>query len=489
MHCSAAVVVRPSSLAAAASRQRWALATSLCALLCLSLLVSVVLLLLGSTRPLLRPLFAVPRQQAPEVVEEAPWERYVKLAQAAPGSPTPGGVRDRDAEAVVVAPPATPDLDEEEEEEGGSDAISAAPAPAPSPSPAEEEGEEESCELFEGRWVHDPARQPLYEAAECPFLSAQVTCRRNGRPDSGYEQWRWQPRGHCGGADGHFGSGGREAALEQCRNRRVVFVGDSLNRNMWESLACLLYTAVPDRSRTRVDDVASGYTIFRAMDYNCTVEFFWSPFLVTLETKHDRTRALKLDQLPATLQQLRGADVLVFNTGHWWTHTGKLRAWDHLERDGKQVEMGGEEAFNRALRTWARWVDQSVDTARTRVFFRSVSPEHKSENWCYNQTSPVADGTTVVPWFPKSLVSIVERNIRSMRTTVAYLNITRLSELRIDAHPSVYTITREGRPLSVQQRQQPLVYADCSHWCLPGLPDTWNLLLLASLARSPINVH
>lgn len=51
--------------------------------------------------------------------------------------------------------------------------------------------------------------------------------------------------------------------------------------------------------------------------------------------------------------------------------------WDHLEADGKPVEMGGEEAFNQALGTWASWVDQNVDSARTRVFFRSISPEHK----------------------------------------------------------------------------------------------------------------
>jgi len=111
-----------------------------------------------------------------------------------------------------------------------------------------------------------------------------------------------------------------------------------------------------------------------------------------------------------------------------------------------------------------------------------------SVNWCYNQTSPISTGT-VAPWFPKSLVTIVERNIKNMRTPVQYLNITPLSELRIDAHPSVYTITREGKPLSTEQRQQPLTYADCSHWCLPGLPDTWNMLLLDSLMRPPSNVH
>lgn len=118
----------------------------------------------------------------------------------------------------------------------------------------------------------------------------------------------------------------------------------------------------------------------------------------------------------------------------------------------------------------------------------STSLVRCSVSWCYNQTSPISNGT-VAPWFPKSLVSIVERNIKSMRTPVTYLNITHLSELRIDAHPSVYTINQEGKPLNTEQLQQPIKYADCSHWCLPGLPDTWNVLLLASLMRPPTNVH
>ncbi|KAF8696896.1 hypothetical protein HU200_036538 [Digitaria exilis] len=454
------------------SSRRWVLST--CSLATLFLLSGSLMLIAAGYRPF------QPRTAAT-------WDRFSKVQKAVPAAPSAARVSHG---AAVTAPAPAPagDLDylshqeEHDEEDAG--------PPAPAPAAAEEVGDDNGgggggeCDVFDGEWVEEAVGYPMYDAAECPFLSDQVACRRNGRPDSGYEQWRWQPRG-CGG---RTRLGGAEA-LEVCRDKRLVFVGDSLNRNMWESLACILYAALPDRSRTRiVDEAGSEYRVFRAMDYNCSVEFLWSPFLVSLETKDDRTKALKLDQLPALLQRTLGADVLVFNTGHWWTHTGKLRAWDHHERDGKMVEMAGEEAFNRALRTWARWVDSNIDPSRTRVFFRSVSPEHKSVNWCYNQTSPISSGT-VAPWFPKSLITIAERNIKSMRTPVTYLNITHLSELRIDAHPSVYTITREGKPLSTEQRQQPLTYADCSHWCLPGLPDAWNVLLLDSLIRPPSDVQ
>ncbi|EEE64866.1 hypothetical protein OsJ_19723 [Oryza sativa Japonica Group] len=321
--------------------------------------------------------------------------------------------------------------------------IAAAPAPSPataaasdgSPAPAQDEVR---CDLFDGSWVYDPAGYPLYDAGECPFLSDQVTCRRNGRPDSGYEHWRWQPR-RCAAALRLRGG----EMLEQCRDKRVVLVGDSLNRNMWESLACILYAAAPDRSRATVDDASADHKIFQALDYNCTVEFYWSPFLVDLD---DQTRVLKLDRLPATTyRRLAAADVLVFNTGHWWTHTGKFRAWDHLERNGKKVEMGAEEAFNRALRTWTRWLDRNVDSHKTMVFFRSISPEHKNKNWCYNETAPMARAEEYVEAFPRGMVSIVERNVRRARTAVGYLDITRLSELRRDAHPSVFTPSTRKR--------------------------------------------
>ncbi|MCD7468970.1 hypothetical protein HAX54_007539 [Datura stramonium] len=48
--------------------------------------------------------------------------------------------------------------------------------------------------------------------------------------------------------------------------------------------------------------------------------------------------------------------------------------------------------------------------------------------------------------------------------------------MRKDAHPSIYS-----GALTSEQRANPDHSADCSHWCLAGLPDTWNQLFYTAL--------
>ncbi|KAH7685840.1 PC-Esterase protein [Dioscorea alata] len=335
------------------------------------------------------------------------------------------------------------------------------------------------CDITDGKWVYDPKTYPLYNEDRCPFLSDQVVCLKNGRPDSGYQHWRWQPRGcTLPRFDGRL-------LLKRLRGKRVAIVGDSLNRNQFESFCCLLYSSVKRPSRVLFRTSNSDYKIFHAKDYHLKVEYYRSPFLVMLDESNGK-KVLKLDKLSDCARKWRGADVMVFNTGHWWTHyRNYLKAWDYFEQDGKEAEMDLDAAYAAALKTWARWIDRNVDPVKTMVFFRSINPLHQpvSKQWCFNQTSPMTN-EHYIQWFPRSMISTVERTIKEMRTPVKYLNITRLTEYRRDAHTSVYT-SRQGKLLTDKQRSQPRNFADCSHWCIPGVPDTWNLLLYASIIGTP----
>ena len=86
--------------------------------------------------------------------------------------------------------------------------------------------------------------------------------------------------------------------------------------------------------------------------------------------------------------------------------------------------------------------------------------------------------------FPNSLIETVEGLIEKMNEStlvVHYINITKLSQYRRDAHPSIY----RSMPWKDGLEKLDLrAFADCSHWCLPGLPDTWNRLLYTSLFDS-----
>lgn len=64
--------------------------------------------------------------------------------------------------------------------------------------------------------------------------------------------------------------------LELLRDKRLVFVGDSLNRNMWESLVCILRNSVPDK--TKVFE-ASGKREFRTEGAFAFIFKVFYPFL------------------------------------------------------------------------------------------------------------------------------------------------------------------------------------------------------------------
>ena len=82
------------------------------------------------------------------------------------------------------------------------------------------------------------------------------------------------------------------------------------------------------------------------------------------------------------------------------------------------------------------------------------------------------------------MMRVVENMLGELKTrgiNVQMINITQLSEYRKEGHPSIYRMQWE--PLTQRQISNPNSYADCVHWCLPGIPDVWNELLYAYIFR------
>ncbi|XP_051119988.1 protein trichome birefringence-like 36 [Andrographis paniculata] len=322
-----------------------------------------------------------------------------------------------------------------------------------------------TCDFTKGKWVYDQT-YPLYDAT-CPYLSTAVTCRKNGRPDSDYEKWRWKPDG-C--------TIRRFDALEflgKMRRKRMMLVGDSIMRNQWESLVCLVQSVIPTARKTVV---YNGPTMaFLALDFEMSIEYCWAPFLVELRRGRDRERILNLDSIEENAKYWRGVDVLVFDSAHWWTHSDKWSSWD-LVKEGNNLyrDINPAVAYEKGLMTWAKWIDLNLDPRRTKVFFRSMSPSHNRDHgWkCHNQSEPLEHLSR--PRVPEQIL-ILQKVFKRMQFPVYIQDITSLSALRQDGHPSVYARASSSAEKNNQKVKGHA--SDCSHWCLPGVPDAWNEML------------
>lgn len=86
---------------------------------------------------------------------------------------------------------------------------------------------------------------------------------------------------------------------------------------------------------------------------------------------------------------------------------------------------------------------------------------------CFKETTPI-NGSTYPGGLPAASWTL-EKVLSEVTKPIHVLNITTLSQLRKDAHPSSYNGFKG---------------MDCTHWCIAGLPDTWNQLLYATLISS-----
>ncbi|GAB4857314.1 hypothetical protein Ancab_015222 [Ancistrocladus abbreviatus] len=355
------------------------------------------------------------------------------------------------------------------------------------------------CDLFSGKWVFDDESMPLYSGKQCPFAVDETACEQYERKNLSYQHWRWQPH-HC-----DIPRFNATALLEMLRNKRLVFVGDSLIRGQWMSMLCLLETALPSSPKSLHYHGSSR--IFKAIEYNATIESYWEPLLVESNaddlTKHriaEANRTVRINGIEKHARYWTDADFLVFNSYLWWREPTIKAMWGSFENPADCIYKAMEtlRAYELALQTWSNWLEIHVNRSKTRMFWVSMSPTHeRSEEWgaiegvkCYYETEPIFkegyQGNGSYPNMMRVVEDAIERlNARGLK--VQFLNITQLSEYRKDAHPSIYR--RQWETLTQEQLANPISYADCTHWCLPGVPDTWNQLLYAYMISNVSHLH
>ncbi|KAF0889628.1 hypothetical protein E2562_030114 [Oryza meyeriana var. granulata] len=356
------------------------------------------------------------------------------------------------------------------------------------------DGDGEECNWSLGRWVYDDASRPLYSGLKCSFIFDEVACDKYGRNDTMYQHWRWQPHG-C-----NLPRFNATKLLEKLRNKRLVFVGDSVNRNQWVSMVCMVEASIPDGRKMRVYN--GSLISFKAFEYNATIDFYWSPLL--LESNSDNPiihrveyRIIRADRIEKHASIWRDADVIVFNSYLWWRKQKadmmmKVMYGSFEDGDAKLDEVEMVDGFEIALKKLTEWLGTNINKNKTRIFFAGSSPAHSwASDWggddnkkCLNETEPIQregykGATTDYSMMDKAKEIFGALEPKGIHVQI--LNITQLSDYRKDAHPTIFR--RQFVPLTKEQIANPSGYADCTHWCLPGVPDVWNEFLYAYLVH------
>ncbi|KAH7294642.1 hypothetical protein KP509_27G011100 [Ceratopteris richardii] len=274
------------------------------------------------------------------------------------------------------------------------------------------------------------------------------------------------------------------------------FVGDSLNRNMYASFVCSLKQASQNVRKWRPAGADKALTF---LDYNLTVAYHRTNLLARYgewEAKDDGGALEKLGfvkgyRVDVDVPQSTWAeaplfhDVLVLNTGHWWWAPEKFDPEKSPMLFFKRGEpiipvKSPEEGLDMVLKYMLTYIERRM-SAQGFMFLRTQSPRHfEGADWneggtCHRR-KPLEE-KEAVSWFslskrPGPNAEMNQANLHLSKairgTSFELLNISFLSSLRADAHPSLSA----GK-----------LHEDCMHWCLPGVTDTWNDMLVVRLLQ------
>jgi len=352
------------------------------------------------------------------------------------------------------------------------------------------------CDLTKGTWQKSTT-PPLYKDLK---VDGEYRClRKTSHP----EKYMWVPD------DCELPPFDARHMQRIVSRRPLLMVGDSLVRNTYESLRMSMpvfhnITFVFDQYFGPACKIIHKSENKRELYQNATDPYeIMNDILRQAEetagssydisgASHDLERIrmglvacdVKLGGWPSTgwMQRIQNNTIVMFGGGHHFAHRGNIYHHKNrtLEDSGGGIHV---EAFRIALANVLHKLEEIRFTGD--VIVQTYSPAHffhgdwDSQGSCNGKTGPENNISVYAGQLGSASFSDVEAvnsMLRSMssissKIKVHILDITAMSWGRADAHPGN----------SSNDSPSKLTKNDCSHWCLPGVPDVWNQALLHML--------
>ncbi|KAK7271770.1 hypothetical protein RJT34_27943 [Clitoria ternatea] len=355
--------------------------------------------------------------------------------------------------------------------------------------------EMKQCNIFQGTWVHNP-QEPYYNNETCSWIIDQQNCLKFGRPDRGYQHWRWKPD-EC-----ELPFFNATEFLNLVRGKKMAFVGDSVGRNQMQSLLCLLsHVSQPEDISHRHSKNVVYFKRYFYADYNFTLGNFWSPFFVRASdadpSGHSYNSIMRLyldDADEAWASKVGNFDIVIISAGQWFFRPlmfyekGQLVGCNMCRMENV-TDLGFYYGYGMAFRT-AFGTLINHERYKGVTFFRTFSPAH-FEHGDWNKGGKCV---RTKPYTKEEMIQMKEMDfwyvMETYRTQVKefreaqkdatkrgikflMMDTTEIMLLRPDGHPNNYGHSKDKN----------VTLNDCVHWCLPGPVDTWNEFLLYMLNK------